>query len=133
MLRVLLTVLLHGVVFIALWWQQTRDSVAAPNNLSTGYAYWQSNMDPLAWAVLAFMLLSPVLALLSRPRQSVRGRSLLIVNWLFAPVIGIIGLLSTTNQVWLWWRIFSTVMFGIAIFHGLSARVARVPKQNGKK
>ena len=133
MLRVLLTVLLHGVVFIALWWQQTRDSVAEPNNLSTGYAYWQSNMDLLAWAVLAFMLLSPVLALLSRPRQSVRGRSLLIVNWLFAPVIGIIGLLSTTNQVWLWWLIFSTVMFGIAIFHGLSARVARVPKQNGKK
>ena len=133
MLRVLLTVLLHGVVFIALWWQQTQDSVAEPNNLSTGYAYWQSNMDPLAWAVLAFMLLSPVLALLSRPRQSVRGRSLLIVNWLFAPVIGIIGLLSTTNQVWLWWLIFSTVMFGIAILNRLSARVARVPKQNGKK
>ena len=133
MLRVLLTVLLHGVVFIALWWQQTKDSVAEPNNLSAGYAYWQSNMDPLYWGILAFMLLSPVLALLSRPRQSVRGRSLLIVNWLFAPVIVIIGFMGTTNQVWLWWLIFSTVMFGIAIFHGLSARVARVPKQNGKK
>ena len=133
MLRVLLTVLLHGVVFIALWVQQTQDSVSEPNNLSTGYAYWQSSMDPLAWGVLAFMLLSPVLALLSRPRQSVRGRSLLIVNWLFAPVIVIIGFMGTTNQVWLWWLIFSTVMFGIAIFHGLSARVARVPKQNGKK
>ena len=133
MLRVLLTVLLHGVVFIGLWVQQTQDSVSEPNNLSTGYAYWQSSMDPLAWGVLAFMLLSPVLALLSRPRQSVRGRSLLIVNWLFAPVIVIIGFMGTTNQVWLWWLIFSTVMFGIAIFHGLSARVARVPKQNGKK
>ena len=133
MLRVLLTVLLHGVVFIALWVQQTQDSVSEPNNLSTGYAYWQSSMDPLAWGVLAFMLLSPELALLSRPRQSVRGRSLLIVNWLFAPVIVIIGFMSTTNQVWLWWLVFSTVMFGIAIFHGLSARVARVPKQNGKK
>ena len=133
MLRVLLTVLLHGVVFIALWWQQTKDSVAEPNNLSSGYAYWQSNMDPLYWGILAFMLLSPVLALLSRPRQSVRGRSLLVINWLFAPVIVIIGFMSTTNQVWLWWLIFSTVMFGIAIFHGLSARVARVPQQNGKK
>ena len=133
MLRVLLTVLLHGVVFIALWWQQTKDSVAEPNNLSAGYAYWQSNMDPLYWGILAFMLLSPVLALLSRPRQSVRGRSLLVINWLFVPVIGIIGLMSTTNQVWLWWLIFSTVMLGIAIFHGLSARVARVPQQNGKK
>ena len=133
MLRVLLTVLLHGVVFIALWWQQTKDSVAEPNNLSSGYAYWQSNMDPLYWGILAFMLLSPVLALLSRPRQSVRGRSLLIINWLFVPVIGIIGLMSTTNQVWLWWLIFSTVMFGIAILNRLSARVARVPQQNGKK
>ena len=133
MLRVLLTVLLHGVVFIALWWQQTKDSVAEPNNLSAGYAYWQSNMDPLYWGILAFMLLSPVLALLSRPRQSVRGRSLLVINWLFAPVIVIIGFMGTTNQVWLWWLVFSTVMFGIAIFHGLSARVARVPKQNGKK
>ena len=133
MLRVLLTVLVHGVVFIALWVQQTQDSVSEPNNLSTGYAYWQSSMDPLAWGVLAFMLLSPVLALLSRPRQSVRGRSLLIVNWLFAPVIVIIGFMGTTNQVWLWWLIFSTVMFGIAIFHALRARVARVPKQNGKK
>ena len=133
MLRVLLTVLLHGVVFIALWWQQTKDSVAEPNNLSSGYAYWQSNMDPLYWGILAFMLLSPVLALLSRPRQSLRGRSLLIINWLFVPVIGIIGLMSTTNQVWLWWLIFSTVMFGIAILNRLSARVARVPQQNGKK
>ena len=133
MLRVLLTVLLHGVVFIALWWQQTKDSVAEPNNLSSGYAYWQSNMDPLYWGILAFMLMSPVLALLSRPRQSVRGRSLLIINWLFVPVIGIIGLMSTTNQVWLWWLIFSTVMFGIAILNRLSARVARVPQQNGKK
>ena len=120
-------------MFIALWWQQTKDSVAEPNNLSSGYAYWQSNMDPLYWGILAFMLLSPVLALLSRPRQSVRGRSLLVINWLFAPVIVIIGFMGTTNQVWLWWLIFSTVMFGIAIFHGLSARVARVPKQNGKK
>ncbi len=133
MLRVLLTVLLHGVVFIALWWQQTKDSVAEPNNLSSGYAYWQSNMDPLYWGILAFMLMSPVLALLSRPRQSLRGRSLLIINWLFVPVIGIIGLMSTTNQVWLWWLIFSTVMFGIAILNRLSARVARVPQQNGKK
>ena len=129
----MLRVLLHGVVFIALWWQQTKDSVAEPNNLSSGYAYWQSNMDPLYWGILAFMLMSPVLALLSRPRQSLRGRSLLIINWLFVPVIGIIGLMSTTNQVWLWWLIFSTVMFGIAILNRLSARVARVPQQNGKK
>ena len=129
----MLRVLLHGVVFIALWWQQTKDSVAEPNNLSSGYAYWQSNMDPLYWGILAFMLLSPVLALLSRPRQSLRGRSLLIINWRFVPVIGIIGLMSTTTQVWLWWLIFSTVMFGIAILNRLSARVARVPQQNGKK
>ena len=135
MFRVLFTVLLHGLVFIGLWWRQTQDSVAEPDNFSAALAYWQNSMSPLTWGMLAFMLLVPSLALLSSKRQSIRGRGLLLINWLFVPVIVYIARIQTQNltQVWLWWLVFSVAMFGGAIFNGLSARVAQVPQQVGKK
>ena len=133
MLRVLLTVLLHGVVFMGVWWQQTQHSVANPDNFSEGLTYWQTSMSPTMWVVMAFMLLAPALALLSCERQSVRGRGLLLASWLFVPVIVYLLYDQAYNQVWLCWLVFSVAMFGIAILNRLSARVARVPQQNGKK
>lgn len=133
MLRVVLTVLMHGMVFMGFWWQQTQDTVAEPSNFSAGMAYWQANMNPMMWGVMAFMLITPVLALLSTPRQSIRGRSLLIINWLFVPIMLYLHYAKAYEHVWMCWLVFSAVMLGIAILNRLSARLARAPKSISKK
>lgn len=130
-----MTVLLHGSVFLGLWWQQSQDTVAQPDDFSSGLDYWQQSMSPMMWALLALMLLTPALALLSCKRQSVRGWGLLVINWLFVPVIIYAAYAYEQYmhyQIWIWWLVFSLVMLGIAILNGLSARMARVPQHVGK-
>ena len=136
MFRVVITVLLHGLVFLGLWWQQTQHTVTAPEDFASGLAYWQQSMSPWMWALLAVMLFSPALALLSCKRQSIRGRGLLLINWSFV-VVMVYAFFAYEQymdyQVWFVWLVFSMVMLGIAILNGLSARVAHVPQQVGKK
>ena len=136
MLRVVMTVLLHGAVFLWLWWQQAQDTVAQPDDFASGLTYWQQHMSPMLWALLLLMLLSPALALFSCKRQSIRGWGLLLINWLFVPATIIYAVHAYEQylhyQIWIWWLVFSLVMLGIAILNGLNARMARVPKQVGE-
>lgn len=132
MFRVVITVLLHGLVFLGLWWQQSQDTVAQPDDFSSGLDYWQQSMSPIMWALWALMLLTPALALLSCKRQSIRGWGLLVINWLFVPVIAYVFYTYEQYMYYQTWLVFSVVMLGIAILNGLSARLARVPQQVGK-
>lgn len=133
MVRVLLTVLMHGLVFLSLWWQQAKDSAAQPNDLTTGVDYWQTSMHPMLWSILALMLLAPAAALLSCPRTSVQGRLLFVSNCLLVPVVLYLHHTQANNFVWVGWLGFSVAMLGIAVFNVLSVRVARVPSSHADK
>jgi hypothetical protein len=133
MLRVLLTVLLHGVVFIALWWQQTKDSVAEPNNLSYRLCLLAEQYGSLGLGNIGFYVVVSSIGIAQSPAPKCAWAQL--VNRQLAvcpcdrhhrfhehhqPSVAVVAHFQY-GDVW------------HCHFHGLSARVARVPKQNGKK